>query len=325
MEVDRMRSSGIGGQAVMEGIMMKNGDAYALAVRLSDGQIQVEPGEYKGFIKGKKILELPFVRGVFNFVDSMVLGIKTLTRSADLALEGEKAAEAAKKNAGAQEKAGKKGSSGDNGLMMAMTVALSIALAVGLFMVLPVLIASPIKQLGAGPFWIALVEGIIRLLIFFVYVKLISKMEDIQRVFMYHGAEHKCINCIEHGLELTVDNVRDSSRLHKRCGTSFLLLVMLVSLLVFMFVRVETVLLRIVSRVLLLPVIAGISYEVLKLAGRSESPIVCLISKPGLAMQKLTTREPDDSMIEVAIRAVEAVFDWKTFVSEVKEEQEKQK
>lgn len=326
-----MKSSGIGGQAVMEGIMMKNGDAYALAVRLPDGQIQVEPGEYKGFVKGKKILELPFVRGVFNFIDSMVLGIKTLTRSADLALEAEKAAETEKKAAGAQNgesKASedkKKDSSGDNGLMMAMTVALSIALAVGLFMVLPVLIASPIKGLGAGPFWIALVEGIIRLVIFFIYVKLISKMEDIQRVFMYHGAEHKCINCIEQGLELTVDNVRASSRLHKRCGTSFLLLVMLVSLLVFMFVRVETVLLRIVSRVLLLPVIAGISYEVLKLAGRSESPLVCLISKPGLAMQKLTTREPDDSMIEVAISAVEAVFDWKTFVSEVKEEQEIQK
>ena len=337
-----MRSSGIGGQAVMEGIMMKNGDAYALAVRLPNGQIKVEPGEYKGFVKGKKILELPFIRGVFNFIDSMVLGIKTLTRSADLALEAEKAAEAAKKTAGAQEteskglreeKEGlsdqdkgmssgadeKKTSSGDNGFMMAMTVVLSIALAVGLFMVLPVLIASPIKRLGAGPFWIALVEGIIRLVIFFIYVKLISKMEDIQRVFMYHGAEHKCINCIEHGLELTVDNVRASSRLHKRCGTSFLLLVMLVSLLVFMFVRVETVLLRIVSRVLLLPVIAGISYEVLKLAGRSESPIVCLISKPGLAMQKLTTKEPDDSMIEVAIGAVEAVFDWKAFVEETKE------
>ncbi|MBQ8814810.1 MAG: DUF1385 domain-containing protein [Lachnospiraceae bacterium] len=325
-----MKSSGIGGQAVMEGIMMKNGDTFALAVRLPDGKIQVEPGEYKGFVKGKRLLELPFIRGVFNFIDSMVLGIRTLTRSADIALEAEKAAEAAKKTAGesgednsesvvgSSTKDEKK--SGDNGLLMALTVVLAIAMAVGLFMVLPVLIASPLKRLGAGTFLITLTEGVIRLVLFFLYVKLISKMEDIQRVFMYHGAEHKCINCIEHGLELNVENVRKSSRLHKRCGTSFLLLVMLVSLLVFMFVRVETVWLRVVSRIVLLPVIAGVSYEVLKLAGRSDAPIIQLISKPGLMMQKLTTKEPDDSMIEVAISAVEAVFDWRKFIEEAKEE-----
>ena len=203
---------------------------------------------------------------------------------------------------------------------MAGTIVLAVLLAVGLFMVLPVLAASLAKRWITSTLVITLLEGIIRLCIFGVYIVLISKMEDIQRVFMYHGAEHKCINCIEHGLELNVENVRKSSRLHKRCGTSFMLLVMLVSFIVFLFVRVDTVWLRVVSRVLLLPVVAGISYEVLKLAGRSDSLIIQAISKPGLMMQKMTTKEPDDQMIEVAIRAVEAVFDWKKFVEEVKEE-----
>lgn len=333
-----MKASGIGGQAVMEGIMMKNGDAYALAVRLPNGEIQVEPGEYKGIVSGKKILSLPFVRGVFNFIDSMVLGMKTLTRSADIAMEGEQAAESAKRDTktesvaacgeetGAERAAESKGTAaekkgGDNSLMMAGTVVLALVLAVGLFMVLPVLAASLLRNWITSNVVITLLEGVIRIGIFLAYVVLISKMEDIQRVYMYHGAEHKCINCIEHGMELTVENVRKSSRQHKRCGTSFLLLVMMVSLVVTMLVQVETVWLRVLSRILLLPVIAGVSYEVLKLAGRSESPIVQLISKPGLAMQKLTTKEPDDSMIEVAISAVEAVFDWKTFVESMKAEE----
>lgn len=317
-----MRSSGIGGQAVMEGIMMKNGDTYALAVRLPDGEIQVEQSEYKGIVSGKKFLALPFIRGVFNFIDSMVLGMKTLTRSADIAIEAEKESEetSAEKSSAEVLKDENKQKAGNN-LLMAATVVLAIILAVGLFMVLPVLAASLVKRWVTSTFVITLLEGIIRLVIFFIYIVLISKMEDIQRVFMYHGAEHKCINCIEQGLELNVENVRKSSRLHKRCGTSFLLLVMLVSFIVFLFVRVDTVWLRVVSRVLLLPVVAGISYEVLKLAGRSESPIILAISKPGLMMQKMTTKEPDDQMIEVAIRAVETVFDWKKFVEEVKEEQ----
>ena len=333
-----MKSSGIGGQAVMEGIMMKNGDAYALAVRLPDGQIKVEQSEYKGVVSGKKFLSLPFIRGVFNFVDSMVLGMKTLTRSADIAIEAEKEAE--KEQDDTVEKSGvmngndagtsgRKGQSeeknneksGDNGLLMAGTVVLAVLLAVGLFMVLPVLAASLPRRWITSAFAITLLEGLIRLCIFFVYIVLISKMEDIQRVFMYHGAEHKCINCIEHGMELNVENVRNSSRLHKRCGTSFMLLVMMVSFVVFLFVRVETVWLRVLSRILLLPVIAGISYEVLKLAGRSDAPIIQAISKPGLMMQKMTTKEPDDQMIEVAICAVETVFDWKKYVDELKEEQ----
>lgn len=310
-----MKPSGIGGQAVMEGVMMKNGDDYAVAVRLPNGEITVKKDEYKGIVQGKKFLGLPFIRGVFNFIDSMVLGMKTLTYSADLALDEEK--EATSSEAGKDGKKEKKES--DNNWFMALTVLLAIVLAVGLFMVLPVLAASLLRGFITSSFLITLIEGLIRIGIFLLYVVLISKMEDIQRVFMYHGAEHKCINCIEHGLELNVENVKKSSRLHKRCGTSFLLIVMVVSVLVTMFVRIETVWLRVLSRIILLPVIAGVSYEVLKLAGRSESPIIEAISKPGLMMQKLTTREPDEQMIEVAIQSVEAVFDWKTFIEEAKE------
>ena len=317
-----MKPSGIGGQAVMEGVMMKNGDEYAVAVRLPNGEITVKKEEYKGIVKGKKLLNLPFIRGVFNFIDSMILGMKTLTYSADLAMEeetapvGDKVSDDTEKSGETKEakKAGKKES--DNSLMMTLTVVLAIAMAVGLFMVLPVLLAGLLRRFITSSFLITLIEGLIRIGIFLLYVVLISKMEDIQRVFMYHGAEHKCINCIEHGLELNVENVKASSRLHKRCGTSFLLIVMVVSVLVTMFVRIETVWLRVLSRIILLPEIAGVSYEVLKLAGRSESPIVEAISKPGLAMQELTTREPDEQMIEVAIQSVEAVFDWRAFVSE---------
>ena len=309
-----MKPSGIGGQAVMEGVMMKNGDAYAVAVRLPNGEITVKKEEYKGMVKGKKFLNLPFIRGVFNFIDSMILGMKTLTYSADLAMAEEKVENAGKSDeTGETTKGGKKES--DNSLMMTLTVVLAIAMAVGLFMVLPVLLAGLLRRFITSSFLITLIEGLIRIGIFLLYVVLISKMEDIQRVFMYHGAEHKCINCIEHGLELNVENVKASSRLHKRCGTSFLLIVMVVSVLVTMFVRIETVWLRVLSRIILLPVIAGVSYEVLKLAGRSESPIITAISKPGLMMQKLTTREPDEQMIEVAIQSVEAVFDWRAFIS----------
>lgn len=164
---------------------------------------------------------------------------------------------------------------------------------------------------------LALIEGVIRMMIFLAYIASISLMKDIQRVFMYHGAEHKCINCIEHGMELNVENVRKSSRLHKRCGTSFLLFVMIISIIFFAFIDVKSRILKVVLRLLLIPVIAGVSYEFIRLAGKSDNPVVNLLSKPGLWLQKLTTREPDDSMIEVGIASVEAVFDWKKYLSEM--------
>lgn len=205
-------------------------------------------------------------------------------------------------------------------IMMGGTVALSVVLAVGIFMVLPYFISLFFQKLITSPTVLALVEGAIRLAIFIGYVALISLMEDIRRVYMYHGAEHKCINCMESGMDLTVENVRKSSKEHKRCGTSFLLIVMLVSILFFMVIRVEHMLWKLCLRILLIPVIAGVSYEFIRLAGRSDNFIVNLLSKPGLWLQHLTTREPDDEMIEVGIASVEAVFDWRAYVEAIRNE-----
>lgn len=305
-----MKASGIGGQAVMEGIMMKNKEKYSLAVRLPNGEIKVETDEYKGFFAGKPFLSLPFIRGVFNFVDSLVLGTGTLMRSS-LLCEGEEEEELTEEEQAKKEK-------GDS-LYVTLTVAFSIVVAVGLFMLLPLWISGFFRRFVTSSAWMAVIEGAVRLAIFVMYLFLISRMKEIQRVFMYHGAEHKCINCIEHGLDLTVENVRESSRQHKRCGTSFLFIVIIVSIGVGFFIQTGNVWFRLVIRLLLLPVIAGISYEFIRLAGRSESKLVNLLSKPGLAMQRLTTREPDDTMIEVGIAAVEAVFDWKAFLTEEKD------
>ena len=306
-----MKSSGIGGQAVIEGIMMKNGDDYAVAVRKENHSIEILKDEYKLMTGENRLLALPFIRGVFNFIDSMVLGIKTLTWSAsffDDEEEGEEAKPGFVERHFSRETAEK--------LLMGFTVALSICLAVGIFMALPAFLAGLLGKVIHSQFALSALEGVVRLLLFILYVALISRMEDIRRVFMYHGAEHKCINCIEHGLELNVENVRNSSREHKRCGTSFMLFVMLISIVLFMFIHTETMWMRVLSRVLLIPVVAGISYEILRLAGSSDNFLINLISKPGLALQKMTTKEPDDDMIEVAIQAVEAVFDWRAYLKE---------
>lgn len=308
-----MKASNIGGQAVLEGIMMKNGSKYAVAVRKPDGEIEVKTDEYKSIIKWETLTKLPFVRGVFNFIDSMVLGMKTLTFSASFYEEEEDNGVVM-----TEEEIKKKEKQED--MIMTITMIVSVFLALGLFMVLPYFISSLFSGMIKSRFLKTVIEAVIRIALFIGYVLLISKMEDVQRVFMYHGAEHKCINCIEHGMELTVENVRRSSKQHKRCGTSFLFFVVLVSIVVCFFITVESPLLRVVIRIALLPVIAGISYELIRLAGRSENPVIGLLSKPGLAMQNLTTKEPDDSMIEVAIKAVEEVFDWKTFLKENFEE-----
>lgn len=305
-----MKSSNIGGQAVLEGIMMKHKDEYAVAVRKPDGEIAVKKDCYKSIIKWEKAAKIPFIRGTFNFIDSMVLGIKTLTYSAEFYEEEDDKEEKAltEEEALKQEKKEK--------LFMAGTVGLSVVLAVAIFMVLPYVLSSFLKPVVTSYFVRTVIEGFVRIGIFIAYVLLVSRMKDIQRTFMYHGAEHKCINCIEHGLALTVENVRISSRQHKRCGTSFLFFVMAVSIILLLLIHVESPVMRVAVRIALLPVIAGISYEVLKLAGRSENPVVNLLSRPGLAVQKFTTKEPDDSMIEVAIQAVEAVFDWRAYEAE---------
>ena len=306
-----MKSSNIGGQAVLEGIMMRHGDDYAVAVRKPDGEIFVQKEEYHSVIKWKVLTKIPFIRGVFNFIDSMVLGIKTLMFSAEF-YEDEEEVKSEKELT--EEEIAKKEK--QEKWMMNATVAISVVIAVAVFMVLPYFLSSLLKPLMPSYHLRTLVEGFVRIGIFILYIALISRMDDIQRTFMYHGAEHKCINCIEHGLPLTVDNVRISSRQHKRCGTSFLFFVLAISIILLMLIQVESPLMRVIVRIDLIPVIAGLSYEVLKLAGRSENPIINLLSRPGLAIQKLTTKEPDDSMIEVAIQAVEAVFDWRAYEAE---------
>ena len=306
-----MKYSGIGGQAVIEGIMMKNGDDYATAVRKPDGEIEVARGRYVSLTEKVKFFSLPFVRGVFSFADSMISGMKTLTWSAGF-FEDDESTEPGKFELWLDRVFGEK----LEAALMSLVMVISVVLAIVIFMVFPMLLSRVLHPLIPSETVMAILEGILRILIFICYIKLISRMEDIRRTFMYHGAEHKCINCIEHGMELNVENVRRSSKEHKRCGTSFLLIVMVISILFFMVIRVDNLWLRIVSRIVLIPVIAGVSYEFLRLAGRSESRLVNLLSRPGLWMQGLTTSEPDDSMIEVAIRAVETVFDWRAYLAE---------
>ena len=306
-----MKSSNIGGQAVLEGIMMRHGDDYAVAVRKPDGEIFVQKEEYHSVIKWKALTKVPFIRGVFNFIDSMVLGIKTLMFSAEF-YEDEEEVKSEKELT--EEEIAKKEK--QEKWMMNVTVAISVVIAVAVFMVLPYFLSSLLKPLMPSYHLRTLVEGFVRIGIFILYIALISRMDDIQRTFMYHGAEHKCINCIEHGLPLTVDNVRISSRQHKRCGTSFLFFVLAISIILLMLIQVESPLMRVIVRIALIPVIAGISYEIIRLAGRSDNLFINLISKPGMWLQKLTTREPDESMVEVAIASVEAVFDWKAYLKE---------
>lgn len=305
-----MKSSGIGGQAVMEGIMMRNGSEYSVAVRKGNGEIEVKKETYKGVGSKCKLFRLPFIRGIFSFVDSLVLGMKSLNYSASLFMEdGEEEEEPGRFEKWLQKKFGDKAEK----VIMDLTMVISIILAMGIFMVFPTWVSTLMKPLLGNGIWMALFEGVLRIAIFIAYVGLISLMPDIKRTYMYHGAEHKCINCIEHGLPLTVENVMKSSKEHKRCGTSFLLIVMVISILFFLVIRPETLWLRLVSRILLIPVIAGVSFEFLRLAGNSDNPVVNLLSKPGLMLQGLTTKEPDEKMAEVAICAVEAVFDWKAY------------
>ncbi len=326
-----MKSSGIGGQAVIEGVMMQNQDVYAVAVRKPDGEIEVAKDTWQAFTKKHKAFNIPFVRGIFNFVDSMRLGMRILTFSAGFYEEeagaetgGSTASETDRRKDGLteaeekkEEKNGEEEKEGKGeSLLMGLVMALAVVLALGIFFVLPMFLSNLFRSFVTSRALMGLIEGVIRLVIFVGYVLLISLMKDIRRVFMYHGAEHKCINCVEHGLDLTVENVRRSSKQHKRCGTSFLLFVVFISILFSMVIQVDSVWLKIALRILLIPVIAGISYEILKLAGRSDNWLINLVSKPGLLLQRLTTREPEDDMIEVAIRSVEEVFDWRAYEAE---------
>ncbi len=306
-----MKSSGIGGQAVIEGIMMRNKDKYSIAVRKPDNDIEVTVRDCKVLTEKYKWMGYPIIRGVVSFIDSLVTGISTINYSASFYDDPEE-----QKKTKADEIGKSLFKDKFESVLMAFTVILSVFMAVGLFMLLPYFVSRLVKGYVASKTLLNFIEGLVRVAIFILYLLVISLMKDIKRTFMYHGAEHKCINCIENGARLTTENVMNSSRYHKRCGTSFLFIVMFISVVFFIFIRVDNTALQIVIRLLLVPVIAGVSYEFIRWAGKNDNGFTMVLSKPGMWLQKLTTREPDEDMVEVAIKAVEEVFDWKAFLEE---------
>lgn len=309
----------IGGQAVIEGVMMKNMDRYAVSVRKPNGKIETKVEECVSFAEKHPLFQLPVFRGMANFLESMVIGMKTLNYSASFYEDEEEQTESRTEQL-LEKILGEKAEK----IIMGIVLVFSLAISIGLFMILPYIASEVLGKLIRNEYVILFMEGIIRIAIFLGYIVLISRMEDIKRVFMYHGAEHKTINCLEAGVPLTPENVDNFSRLHKRCGTSFIFIVMIISMVFFFFIRVDTIWLRIVLRLLFLPLVAGVSYEFIRLAGSSDHPLVQIFSKPGLALQKLTTKEPDHSMIEVAIASVEGVFDWREYLDSLNKGEQKE-
>ena len=309
----------IGGQAVIEGVMMKNLERYAVSVRKPNGKIETKVEECVSFAEKHPLFQLPVFRGMANFLESMVIGMKTLNYSASFYEDEEEQTESRTEQL-LEKILGEKAEK----IIMGIVLVFSLAISIGLFMILPYIASEALGKLIRNEYVILFMEGIIRIAIFLGYIVLISRMEDIKRVFMYHGAEHKTINCLEAGVPLTPENVDNFSRLHKRCGTSFIFIVMIISMVFFFFIRVDTIWLRIVLRLLFLPLVAGVSYEFIRLAGSSDHPLVQIFSKPGLALQRLTTKEPDHSMIEVAIASVEGVFDWREYLENLHKGEQKE-
>ena len=309
----------IGGQAVIEGVMMKNMDRYAVSVRKPNGKIETKVEECVSFAEKHPLFQLPVFRGMANFLESMVIGMKTLNYSASFYEDEEEQTESRTEQL-LEKILGEKAEK----IIMGIVLVFSLAISIGLFMILPYIASEALGKLIRNEYVILFMEGIIRIAIFLGYIVLISRMEDIKRVFMYHGAEHKTINCLEAGVPLTPENVDNFSRLHKRCGTSFIFIVMIISMVFFFFIRVDTIWLRIVLRLLFLPLVAVVSYEFIRLAGSSDHPLVQIFSKPGLALQRLTTKEPDHSMIEVAIASVEGVFDWREYLENLHKGEQKE-
>ena len=338
-----MKEVHIGGQAVLEGIMMKGPDSYALSVRKPDHEIEVTVTKYNSFGSKSPLLRIPIIRGVVNFIESLYIGVGTLMKSAeyddsdekyeqewldekqnkidsfrasgneDKAIKLEKKVEKHKESV-EKAKAKEKEKEGSGGYLV-LTLIISLAFAIAVFMLLPTFVAGLLYKVTDSSLLVNLAEGVLRMMIFIGYVWLISMMEEIHRTFMYHGAEHKTINCMEAGVELTPENVMKHTRFHRRCGTSFLFIVMFISIIVFMFIRTKILWLRLLSRLLLIPVIAGISYEIIRYAGSHENWFARALSQPGFWVQRLTTREPDAEMCEVAIKSVEAVIDWREYIN----------
>ncbi|WP_173472796.1 DUF1385 domain-containing protein [Eubacterium ruminantium] len=334
-----MKEVHIGGQAVLEGVMMKGPDSYALSVRKPDNEIAVTVTEYKSFGSKSVLFRIPIIRGVVNFIESLYIGMGTLMKSAEYddtdVIEEEKWAKEKLKEAEGLRKAGKtqkadkiekkvekrkadlekdKAKEGTSSELI-LTLIISLGFAIAVFMLLPTFVAGLLYKVTDSSILVNLCEGVLRLAIFITYVWAISKMKEIKRTYMYHGAEHKTINCLEAGDELTPENVLKHTRFHRRCGTSFLFIVMFISIILFMFIRTKLLWLRILSRLLLIPVIAGLSYEVIRYAGSHENAFARALSQPGFWVQRLTTKEPDKDMCEVAIKSVEAVIDWREYIS----------
>ncbi|WP_281086100.1 DUF1385 domain-containing protein [Eubacterium ruminantium] len=334
-----MKEVHIGGQAVLEGVMMKGPDSYALSVRKPDNEIAVTVTEYKSFGSKSVLFRIPIIRGVVNFIESLYIGMGTLMKSAEYddtdVIEEEKWAKEKLKEAEELRKAGKtqkaekiekkvekrkadlekdKANEGTSSELI-LTLIISLGFAIAVFMLLPTFVAGLLYKVTDSSILVNLCEGVLRLAIFITYVWAISKMKEIKRTYMYHGAEHKTINCLEAGDELTPENVLKHTRFHRRCGTSFLFIVMFISIILFMFIRTKLLWLRILSRLLLIPVIAGLSYEVIRYAGSHENAFARALSQPGFWVQRLTTKEPDKDMCEVAIKSVEAVIDWREYIS----------
>ncbi len=290
----------VGGQAVIEGVMMRGNDKTCLAVRAPDGEIVAETSD----LPKRPWAKWPFVRGVMNFIDSMVMGYKTIMRSSEIAMGGEEEQEPSKFDLFIDRHFGSAGAK----IVMTLSAVLGVVLAVLLFMLLPTAIVRFIDGFAALGAWKGILEGVIKIAVFIAYLALVRLMPDMLRVFSYHGAEHKTIACYESGAELTTENIRPCSRFHPRCGTSFIFLVLIISILVFSALPWSGTLLRVGLKLLMLPVVVGISYELLRLAGRYDNLFTRIISAPGLWLQRLSTAEPDDSMIEVAVAAVTPVL-----------------
>jgi len=287
----------VGGQAVIEGVMMRGSNGIATAVRTEQGEIVVEKKAYTSYTKKNKFLGLPIIRGFVSLIESLVIGVQTLNYSASFF---EEEGEPSKLDKWIEKIFKEK----SNDVIMGISLVISLIISVGLFFILPTLVANVFSKMGAGTMGMNIVEGVIRVLIFLLYVYLIGKMEDIKRVYQYHGAEHKTIFCYENSIELTPENAAKFGRLHPRCGTNFLFLVMIVSIIMFSLTGWNSIGERILYRIILLPLISGVSYEIIKWMGKSTGALAKILSYPGLKLQNLTTREPDLSQIEVAIKAL---------------------
>ena len=294
----------VGGQAVIEGVMMQSKDKRAIAVRQSNGKITLKKSNIKSWINEKKINKIPFIRGSFILIETMIEGIKSLNFSSEFFMDDE------------QEDAfdrfiKKIFKDKANDVIITISLVLSLLLSVGIFILIPTAIGGIFSKIINNKFILNLIEGIIRISILFAYIVIISKNSDIKRVFEYHGAEHKSIHCYESGLELTVENARKFTTLHPRCGTNFLFIVMATSIILFSFFGWPNPLLRIAMRILFVPIVAGISYEIIKFLGKYDNKLTKIVAYPGMMLQKFTTKEPDDEQLEVALTALKAVINEK--------------